>query len=94
MSMREKIARAICAPILWEFDGHPLRETPAWEQQSEKDRQKLLAIADAVLDAMRDPTDGMHKVGVEKDEELEWLQPDRAVTQIWEAMIDAAKDGK
>jgi hypothetical protein len=51
-------------------------------------------IAVAAITAMRDCTDEMKQAGIAKDDELEWLQQDRAIPQIFAAMIDAAAIGE
>lgn len=48
----------------------------------------------AILKAMREPTVEMISAGIEKDDDLEWLQQDRAIPQIFTAMIDAALGDK
>lgn len=53
---------------------------------------RLFKIADEILAAMREPSEAMIEIGVAKDAELEWDHSERAVPQIWQAMIDAAKE--
>jgi hypothetical protein len=81
MTMREKIARAICA---WSDDD--------WAYAHETWRTRHLTIADRVLDAMREPTDNMIEVGFDISlDGKEWgKQTD--ICGIWRAMIDAAKE--
>lgn len=90
MTMREKIARAICKDTFITDD--------LWEM--------YLSAADAVLDAMRDPTKEMVEAGgVELENAIDtstWSDCDGNrysettiisgyQTNIWQAMIDAAK---
>jgi len=97
MNMREKIARAI-DPAWWKhadalFNDH----SAAAEQRSnyiKNSAQGLqsLASADAVLDALMEPTEGMRESGNLPG----W---DDSVTvglseQVFTAMIRAAKEGK
>lgn len=46
-------------------------------------------LARAVLMAVREPDEVTAGIGVEVDLGLEWLQSDRAVPQVFTAMIDA-----
>lgn len=74
--MRERIARAICKDL----DVPP--SVAIWED--------YLDTADAVLDAMREPTDALADAASWRDDEDE----DCMYKNIWRAMIDAAKEGK
>jgi hypothetical protein len=82
--MREKIARA-----LFRIE---LPETATWESATGLMKDGFLAAADAVLDAMREPTDNMIEVGFDVSlDGKEWgKQTD--ICGIWRAMLDAAKE--
>jgi len=79
--MREKIARAI-------YHGTP-RNKP-WEQLSAYKRGQYVREADAVLDALKEPTEGMVDAGWDNlpDDESRF-----SPSNIFEAMIQAARDG-
>lgn len=94
MEMREKIARALAVadgkdPDIYHFAGKLL-----WEA--------YLLVADAVLNAMREPSEGQlaatkpwpahwDKDGPDSATMIAAVQTDRLVAaSIWQAMIDAA----
>lgn len=81
--MRERIARAI-EPVWWdEIDGvHILDNFP---DQHKFYQKRALERADAVLDALREPTEEMLKAA--------WKAQHNGKTQIevWQAMIDKAR---
>jgi hypothetical protein len=88
MTMREKIARAACEA------GHHA-SWPEGTSYTNRDEQRAwFKIADAVLDALMEPTEGMVKAGVDADEQLEWAASDAAVPEVFKAMIKAAQEGK
>lgn len=88
--MIERVARAMCIA-----DGYnPDRDLGFYDPVTEK---RLLAWqyrypdrARAAIAAMREPTEAMCAAGIEKDDELEWLQQERAIPQVYTAFIDAA----
>lgn len=80
MNMREKMARAIHA-----LDHQD--STPAWDDLEDWDRAHYLAQADAALDALMEPTEPMFCAA------QGW--PDAVmITDVWQAMLRAAKVGK
>lgn len=82
MNMRERLARAIdpeaMAPIAPEDDYPKERSRRAIA------RAKALTDADAVLDELMTPTEGMYQEG----------EMELGCHQIFTAMIKAAKEGK
>jgi len=96
-SMREKIARAICTYM---EAGFPTRVQMEWGELSAPARAAMFARADAVLDALMEPTSGMELAGGLKYEAM-WFENDDAFTgviftdmgAIFRAMIQAARDG-
>lgn len=82
--MREKIARAIAAQKMGLSNrGERLPEDLWWQ---------ALPIADAVLDAMREPTPKMIEAGGTcLDEAPIMARPNEDAEACWDAMIDAAK---
>lgn len=97
MNMREKIARALWdsrearMPKFTRRDPDDMdRTTGAW--------QIVMDDADAVLEAMREPTEGM-MAAAKGALNLHDLRPDyasnshEAATDCWQVMIDAAKEG-
>lgn len=81
MRMREKIARAL-------FDNWISRQSSLTrtERAWRRSRDGLLLDADAVLAAMREPTEAMVTAGTAEDDVHE-LAPARI---HWQAMIDSA----
>jgi len=87
--MVEKVARAICDDQLW---------PGAWIKANEVEmdaykRQARAAIA-AVLDAMREPSEGMKHSGTEFLYGEDFIGNPKAVTtavETWRAMIDALR---
>lgn len=77
MNMREKIARAIAKKL--RVPDYVIPD-PYWFDQ-------YLSLADAALEAMREPTDEMIEAG--QRHSMNGGPKDR-----WEAMIDAAREGK
>lgn len=78
--MVEKVARAICDDQLW---------PGAWIKTNEVEmdaynRQARAAIA-AVLDAMREPSEGMQEAALD-------LRMDSPYTDAWRAMLDACRE--
>lgn len=60
-----------------------------WETMRDADRATLTGYARAVLMAVREPDKAISKVGSAVDIELEWLESERAIPQVFTAMIDA-----
>lgn len=88
MTMREQIARA-----MWERNrqtayGYEVQLLP-WDEENEQLHADWLALAEAALTAMREPTAEMRLVGgyTQKYGETE---DERYAYGIWQAMIDAA----
>ena len=83
MNMREKIARALA-----EEAG-----APPWEEMQSRWRACYLGNADAVLDAMREPDEGMLDAGTSALwpplPGAGWLPGSKSV-EVWQAMINAA----
>lgn len=76
-SMKERVARAICACD--ERDGGP-----SWERcGSDKARARYLEQAEAVLQEMREPSDEMAKVGKR-------CAVDYGPIACWRSMMDVA----
>ncbi len=84
-SMREKIARAI-----YSTDDR-IRAWAEWDDLEDDDPTRLSSFkrADAVLDALMEPTEGMFRAGYEKD-----IMALRGCDSIFVAMITADKEGK
>jgi len=81
--MRERIARIMDKTAFDPPDGH-------WKH-FETRRKDAFEIADAVLNAMREPTSGMMRKA-EFVGEYPW--DGKRMERIWRAAIDAAKEGK
>lgn len=77
MNKREEIACRLAARDGWYWDDMPPY------------REGYLAIADAALDALKEPTEGMLNRGVD----VVGRTPDET-REIWQVMVRAAKDGK
>lgn len=82
-SMRERIARAIVAD---DFNG----DSTVYDDMGANMQANFLANADAVLDAMLEPTEEMCVAGLETNTRF----GPRAMGAIFRAMIRAAKEGK
>lgn len=105
MSMREKIAKALAAQYwdrMFRSDAEIARLTyPAGKEAFLDERWWLYASdADAVLDVLMEPTEGMREMG---DHAYNLtgicgsLAPSTSYEHtefIWQAMIQAAKEGK
>ena len=82
MNMREKMAKAIYER--WRRD---FQDQKPWEETTEDNKGTFFPFADAVLDAMLEPTEEVIEAG--------WGQAlDDKPGPIWQAMIDAIKAGK
>ena len=95
-SMREKIARAIAAGFEKDF---PARTQQTWEELSLPAKAAMLSRADAVLDALLEPTEGMLADGLLAYELIGVAggiinTAEDHITLILESMIIAAKEGK
>lgn len=81
MTMKERIARAIHEEI-------ELRDDLCHYEYKYK-RESMILVAEAVLDAMREPTEAMIEVGIE---DHGWGDCEMSEMHFrWQAMIDAAK---
>lgn len=78
--MRERIARALCSVTGADPDGPHINGKPRWEGWE--------PYADAVLAAMRVPSNAMEDAGAAHCQSFE-----HAAT-VWRAMIDAARNGE
>lgn len=79
-SMREKIARSL-------YEATPFKETEGgYDRQSPAYQRMCLLLADAVLDALMAPTEGMVEA---MDEHSGTIAPECA----YQAGIQAARDG-
>lgn len=84
MTMRAKIARAI-------EDSLNLMISDAIRNAGEGTGpypSDWIDAADAVLDAMRDPTEGMTEAGMNAGPELDGDFFESETTAVWQAMID------
>jgi hypothetical protein len=97
MNMREKMARAgyerAVKSSVFRFpnDGDILQMSlHSWENQSSALKEDWLAVVDAQLEALMEPTDGMIASG---DDEMP-LDPSCGGKFVFLAMIRAAKEGK
>lgn len=86
MSMREKIARAIC---LNDYQGNSDNAKVGWEQT---DGWPYLDYADAALDALMDPSKEMADFGLAASPMK--VASRKAAYSCFIAMIQAARDGK
>lgn len=95
MTMREKMARAIHDTVPRHFP-RDVAVRP-WEDEPPRVREPLLAVADAVLDALLEPTEGMIEFGIDAAktaaDHYERISSS-AIKTAFQAMIQAAKDGK
>ena len=85
MTMREKMARAMYGrkTVMPNGEMHLMKKKP-WEQLHSSTRARYLYDADAALDALLEPTEGMHDAARWNEEGLEKYM----------AAIRAAKEGK
>lgn len=88
MTMREKIAKSIYE----RRNGHGAKP---WAHQSQAHRDPYLSDADAVLDALIEPTEGM----IEAVEDHHYMGDRECPTcgggkPAFQAMVRAAKEGK
>lgn len=90
MTMREKIARALYKRTRNRI--HENRSVRTWEDQSQEIRDDYLGEADTALDAVMDPTEGMRCAGLDVIGGHD--MPPAAELKTFQAMIQAAKDGK
>lgn len=93
VSMRERMARAMFETSDTSAIGH------TWESISEQHMLNYLEEADAALDALMEPTDGMIATGANAVAETigAWIDPaDRKIIApvVFAAMISAAREGK
>ena len=79
-SMRERMARAIGAACTGGQEVLP--------------RGNWLKAADAILDVLENPSEGVIAAGVVVDNEMEHEAPEKAVWLIFDAMIAAIREGK
>ena len=92
MTMREKMARAMCEKAR-EQGSRGVK----WEDISGGHRREWLGIADAALDALLKPTEGVIDAGVDINQFFASMKdfPPRTILGICvRVMIQAAKDGK
>lgn len=85
MTMRERIARAI--------SDYRYKPGYRFDDTHDAERAFLLGEADAVLKAMREPTEAMVAAGDACDERDEFTATPRHAAECevhWQAMIDAA----
>lgn len=98
MSMREEIAKSIYE----RRNGHGAKP---WARQPQAHRDPYLSDAEAVLDALMEPTEGMMSSAIQTDEvdSIDWVEALRGtgitsaqtvVVASYKAMIRAAKEGK
>lgn len=89
MTPLEKAARAACEAQRTHFaiPRMGIRECE-WDELSPEMKVRYIDGARAVLMAVREPDHGTAEAGVKLDVELEWLQSERAVPQVFTAMID------
>lgn len=86
MDMREKIARALCDDTLSRWRSPIALHAEPWRE--------FLPAADAVLDAMREPTEDMVVAGIIERHGSETPEAWKLATaNIFTAMIDAALAG-
>lgn len=87
MSMREKIARAI-------YHSQPRNRT--FDLLKVEYQRQYLRKADAVLDALMEPTEGMITEGfaVNSDDIGQPERAKRGQVRVFRAMIQAARDGE
>lgn len=102
MTMREKMARAmyeaIIAPAKYFSGADVPPEMCAWERWAPGFRARWLTAADAALDALLEPTEGMieaaaEKVGLDRPEHHGYSDQHLAIVGM-AAALRAAKDGK
>lgn len=89
MTPLERAARAV-ADVWW--DSHHFGNAVPrynWDRLHPAQRKASFATARAVLMAVREPDKAISKVGSAVDIELEWLESERAIPQVFTAMIDA-----
>ena len=82
MTMREKMARAMHDRMNARFGTDSV-----WDSAEQSVKDKFLDYADAALDALMEPTEGMIMASGD------W-QLAVSITDTWAAMIRAAKEGK
>lgn len=91
MEMRERIARAIFNATFHPFDVENGLSAIKWAEWPD-DRRRAEKQADAVLDAMRSPTEGMVTAGIIERHGSETPEAWKLATaNIYTAMIDAAR---
>jgi hypothetical protein len=88
MAMRERIARGIL--VVWQsrVSSHLNLIKPDFDQCTPETRDMCFTFADAALDALLNPTDGMLKE-LHNDIHPNWL-----AEKAYLSMIRAAKEGK
>jgi hypothetical protein len=93
MTMRERIARALLPAVVYISDYDEVTEDEAFTRPRYQHlREVAYGAADAVLDVMREPDEGMLKAGFKADDEAIAESPGFYVAKhIWQAMIDSAK---
>lgn len=92
MNMREKIA---LAAFVAQYGYEPSDDAFEGPMHPRSKSGQALAIADAVLDALTEPTQGMQKAGwcvIGKQDEASGDVID--IGPVFAAMIQAAKDGQ
>jgi hypothetical protein len=94
MSMRERIARAI-DPLAWALTAFDLNAADLADYQ-ERHRPDTLRKADAVLDVLAEPDEGMIEAAlsplyVKAGED--WSEAAAHLRQDWSRMIAAARPG-
>lgn len=86
MNMREKIARA--AMKRWHYAN--MTAVPDFDTLPDMEKEQWLLVADGVLDALMEPTEGMIMDGMSPT----WKWIDEGPDDVWGRMIRAAKEGK
>lgn len=93
MNMREKLARAI-----YDSEGNQVQEPgQKWrpmrlDEEPAEDQQRYYEAADAVLDALMEPTEGMQEEGFKQYGSGAYDVSSPEV--VFTSMIRAAKEGK
>lgn len=88
MSMRERVARAICRQHnLDEGFSEEQVDSPLWRELDANYRK----CADAVLEALREPTSGMIQRRIDRYPHELRIRPNDLV--VWYDMVDAAEAG-
>jgi hypothetical protein len=88
MTMAERMARAHHAKMR-ELVPATRVPFPSWEELSDNTRNMQIECARAVLEAMREPTPKMLKVGADAIDHF-LVDADGTEIHAWHAMIDAA----